>query len=115
MFVMKDAVKHILHTDIITRTKTTLQDLLSGVKNLFRQSNDSAGKEFSPANLNNHLKSPDEIEAEFRFLSLSQTEETNTFPIKRTDSESSDLNKPEFHFKMNVVSEAFPEYMEENY
>jgi hypothetical protein len=114
MLVMKNA-EDIRHNDIITKTKTTLQVLVSGVKNLFRPGIDSTEKELSPAGLNNHLKSPDEIEAEFRFLSVSQTEQNDIVPTEAEDNKTLLSEKPEFHFKMNVVNEILPEYMEENY
>jgi hypothetical protein len=115
MLVIKNT-ENIHYNDIVARTKTTLQDLASGIKNLFRTNTESPDKEPGPLHFNNHLKSADEIEAEFRFFSVTKTEENNIIPMEiKDDTEISGLKKSAFHVTMNVASEILPEYMEENY
>ncbi|MES1226669.1 MAG: hypothetical protein ABUT20_64945, partial [Bacteroidota bacterium] len=99
---MKDALKDILQNDIITKTKSGIQDLISGVKNLFRHSEDATGKDpVSKNNLNNHLKSPDEIEAEFRLLAGSQTDEDRILEDQQPEKHISILKTKEIHFQVD--------------
>jgi len=112
---MKDVIKDILHNDIITKTKSTFQDLVSGVKNLFRHTHTTENDAPEQGNLNNHLKSPDEIEAELRVLSVSQSDETGSVKNDDAKNEVEVIENSESHFKMNVINETLPEYMEENY
>lgn len=110
---MKEVVKDILHSDIIIKTKSTFQDLVTGVRNLFRHPDQHEEKEQTGSNPNNHLKSPDEMDADFRLFSIAETEKNQQVIISETQSISA--TKTEVFFKMNVINEDLPEYMEENY
>jgi len=118
MLVMKESlnntINEILHSDIVTKTKSTIHDFVSGVKNLFRHQPNEP--ENSDTAVNNYLKSPDEIEAEFKKLSavvkdeqheseLIVAERSNTTIVKITESKT----------EIQRFEETFPEYMEENY
>ncbi|MGC4036728.1 MAG: hypothetical protein QM764_12255 [Chitinophagaceae bacterium] len=105
---MKETFKDILPTDFIEKTRATFQDMVSGVKNLFRVEPEKARSNPDYA-INNHLKSQDEMEKEFKSMSMSQTTE-DTSPIQGTI-----IVETSAQIKFVSLSEEFPEYMEENY
>ena len=110
---MKESFNDILNNDIITKTKSTFQGFVSGVKNLFRHqsTNPSAATE----GINNYLKSPEEIEAEFRLLSA-QADDNNTETLMVAfSSYSGIINTPEINAETGSVEFILPDYMEENY
>ncbi len=114
---MKESFNDILNNDIITKTKSTFQDFVSGIKKLFRHqfANSSEESKSSTGEINNYLKSPEEIEAEFIFLS-SQAEDNNTETLMvEYDSYSAIINKPGINSETGNLELILPEYMEENY
>lgn len=109
---LNNTLNEILHSDIVTKTKSTLHDFVSGVKNLFRHSQPD---EPVDAGVNNYLKSPDEIEAEFKHFSTSAKNEfTEKDPIAAAGS-GSIITISERKTEIQQFEETFPEYMEENY
>ena len=105
-----NTLKDILHREIITKTKSTLHYFVSGVKNLFRHTTGNPEDEASK-NINNYLKSPEEIEAEFRFLSASQPDNSTETKTLETPS----ITYSTINIETRIVEEALPDYMEENY
>jgi hypothetical protein len=87
----------LLNNDIITKTKSTFHDFVSGVKNLFRHQSGNSGDEgkSSTDGINNYLKSPEEIEAEFRLLSAPGADDTKTETLMVAfNSYSAIIDKP---------------------
>ena len=110
---LNNTLNEILHSDIVTKTKSTLHDFVSGVKNLFRhQSNEP---ENSNAAVNNYLKSPDEIEAEFKQISDAVKNEIEEQELASESGNTVLVKITETTTEIRRFEETFPEYMEENY
>ena len=114
---MKESFNDILNNDIITKTKTTFHDFISGIKNLFRHhpANSNDESTASTGGVNSYLKSPEEIEAEFRFFS-SQADDNNTETLMVAfNSHSVTIDKTGDDPETGDVEFILPDYMEENY
>ena len=110
---LNNTIHEILHSDIVTRTKSTLHDFVSGVKNLFRhQSNEP---DYSNTAVNNYLKSPDEIDAEFQQLSGAMQNESEEKELVGESGSTMMVKITETTTEIRRFEETFPEYMEENY
>ena len=112
---MKESIKDIFHTDLITKTKSGIYDLVTGVKNLFRH-NSANPEETDKKSINNYLKSPEEIEAEFRFLSTVETDEHTREPLQTPPKTYTTVfSKTEFSSEVMTMDDGLPDFMEENY
>jgi hypothetical protein len=110
---LNNTLNDILHSDIVTKTKSTIHDLVSGVKNLFRHQ--SAEPDESSDKINNYLKSPDEIEAELKQLSAYAYNEGPENELTPATGNTTILKVSETRTEIHYFEEALPEYMEENY
>ena len=110
--------REFLDTDFFVKAKSGIVDFVSGVKNLFRHTGDDKKPE---ADVNNYLKTPEEIETELRSIS-SQKEETKAPELAATDPKEKEFsttgntqpaqNKPVI---FRSLEEAMSGEMEENY
>ncbi len=116
MLVMKESLNNtlneILHSDIVAKTRSTLHDFVSGVKNLFRHTQQ---KEPDLAGVNNYLKSPDEIEAELKHLSSTAKNDRLDEERVAESTTKTIVTISETRTEIERFEETFPEYMEENY
>ena len=104
--------KDILSNDLVTKAKSGITDLVSGVKNLFRS--EAPPQE---AEVNNYLKSPDEMEAELRFISTQKEKDPVKNEFNQQDSGASSIIQKQQMKPANFhpLEEALAGEMEENY
>jgi hypothetical protein len=119
---MKESINNklndILHNDIITKTKSGIYDLVSGVRNLFRHNSGSHEENDikSMRSVNNYLKSPEEIEAEFRALSSGHEDDNIPAPLQMpSKGYTTIITKTDLHSGSMIFEQEFPDFMEENY
>jgi hypothetical protein len=104
--------KDLLTHDLVTKAKSGITDLVSGVKNLFR--NDHSPQE---TEVNNYLKSPDEIEAELRIICVQTQDQPLKNELVPQDFITASRNSNAHGWPANFHSleEALAGEMEENY
>ncbi len=114
--IISNPFRDILDNELVTKAKSGIADFVSDVKNLFRPMTGS-GENNSHAdvnNINNYLKTPEEIEAEIRFIC--STQEETALNITQT---ALDKNPPQWKGYHETVflnlEETLSGDMEENY
>jgi hypothetical protein len=100
--------KDIFNNPVVTKTQSGIQDFADSVKNLFRK---KENQEVQPQDINNPLKLPAEIEAEFRFNGDKQR---NYAAVSDKDMKPEFLNLPANSY-VKPLEEALAGEMEENY
>lgn len=101
--------KDIFNNPAVTKTQSGIQDFADSVKNLFRK---KENQEVQPQDINNPLKLPAEIEAEFRF---SNDRQRNYSTIAEKNKKPEFLNLPAQSSYVKPIEEALAGEMEENY
>jgi len=101
--------KDIFNNPAVTKTQASIQDFADSVKSLFYK---NETPETKSQDINNYLKSPAEIEAEFRFIGDKQK---NFSAIADKDKKPEFLNLPAQPSHIKPLEEALAGEMEENY